>query len=91
MEKTCVFSGTLDQCQDFVLANRFSTSLSEMEIRNGHVYAFVANKSNAEDMIDGMCAFIGELVSGRPIESTSIKLTKSDNETYEVIVRQDIK
>lgn len=38
-EKVCVFKGTLDACQQFVRANRFSVILSQMEIRDGHVYA----------------------------------------------------
>lgn len=38
-EKARVFEGTLDACQQFVRANRFSVILSQMEIRYGHVYA----------------------------------------------------
>jgi hypothetical protein len=38
-DKARVFDGTLDECQQFVRANRFSVILSQMEIQDGHVYA----------------------------------------------------
>lgn len=38
-EKARVFEGTLNQCRQFVRANRFSVLLSSMEIRDGRVYA----------------------------------------------------
>lgn len=39
-EKSRVFEGGVDACQEFVRANRFNVLMSQMEIQCGWVYAF---------------------------------------------------